>query len=322
MRLTDDDAILQDSNGATNDPATHRDAGDPQVLTSPVIGTSGNTIANAGTNVYALGSGTFRIAGDPNTYTYMMIGSTSSPSASWGFVVNVEIPPGAVVTLGAINYLSNRLPYADINHPLCFTAGTLIETLKGSVAIEELRRGDMILTQDGSYAPIQWIGSSKVSVEAIRKNPKLAPVLISAGALGVNYPQRDLRVSRQHRMLVSSPLVKEATNREAVLIAAIKLTELPGIYVEEVSEGVEYFHMLFDRHTVVLSEGAYSESLYLGPEALKSISPEALEEVTALFPDIIDRVTASEEGYVIPSLKEQKKIVALHKSESSYVYQN
>ena len=34
------------------------------------------------------------------------------------------------------------------------------------------------------------------------------------------------------------------------LIAAIKLTALPGIYVDEEASEVEYFHILFDSHEV------------------------------------------------------------------------
>ena len=49
---------------------------------------------------------------------------------------------------------------------------------------------------------------------------------------------------------------------------------------------VEYFHFLFDRHEVVYSNGAETESLYTGPEALKSISAEARAEIFALFPEL------------------------------------
>lgn len=44
---------------------------------------------------------------------------------------------------------------------------------------------------------------------------------------------------------------------------------------------VEYFHMLFDQHEVVLSNNAETEPLYPGPEALKSVGPAAVAEIHA-----------------------------------------
>lgn len=51
---------------------------------------------------------------------------------------------------------------------------------------------------------------------------------------------------------------------------------------------VEYFHMLFDRHEVVISNGAETESLFTGPEALKSLGAAAVAEIFAIFPELKD----------------------------------
>lgn len=78
-------------------------------------------------------------------------------------------------------------------------------------------------------------------------------------------------VSRQHRMLVRSKVAERMFGRPDALVSAIKLTALPGIYVDDQVEEVEYFHILFDQHEIVWAEGAPSESMFAGPEALKSI---------------------------------------------------
>ena len=54
---------------------------------------------------------------------------------------------------------------------------------------------------------------------------------------------------------------------------------------------ITYFHMLFDKHEIVLAEGAWSESLHTGPEALRSLPPAAIDEIKTLFPDLLDRAT-------------------------------
>lgn len=47
---------------------------------------------------------------------------------------------------------------------------------------------------------------------------------------------------------------------------------------------MEYFHVLFDRHQVVFANGAASESLYAGPEGLRSVGAALREEIFKLFP--------------------------------------
>jgi ABC-type branched-subunit amino acid transport system ATPase component len=53
---------------------------------------------------------------------------------------------------------------------------------------------------------------------------------------------------------------------------------------------VEYWHLLFDRHEVVFSEGARTESLFTGPEALRAVTPAARAEILAIFPDLDRRL--------------------------------
>ena len=71
---------------------------------------------------------------------------------------------------------------------------------------------------------------------------------------------------------------------DEVLVAAKQLVVLDGIDVAEDMESVEYFHILFDRHEIVLSNGAETESFYPCPEGLRALSPAALAEFAALFP--------------------------------------
>lgn len=108
---------------------------------------------------------------------------------------------------------------------------------------------------------------------------------ITAGALGQGLPLRDLWVSRQHRMLVSSPICERMFGQHDVLLPAIRLCDLPGIYLDTAREEMSYYHLVFDEHEVIYAEGAPSESFYPGPEALKSLDKTARAEFDALFSD-------------------------------------
>ena len=173
----------------------------------------------------------------------------------------------------------------DTTNVICFTRGTMIKTIEGDRAIEDLRQGDLVWTKDDGFQPIQWIGSKALDQATLEAAPKLRPVRIKAGAMGRGLPKRDLIVSPQHRVLVNSKIVQRMTNEDEVLVSAKHLLQINGVdYLD--ADGVEYFHFIFDKHQIVLAEGAESESLFTGPEALAAVEPEAREEILEIFPEL------------------------------------
>lgn len=170
----------------------------------------------------------------------------------------------------------------------CYTRGTMITTASGPVAVETLKAHDLIYTCDNGYQPIRWIGSRGLSAALVSATPELRPIRIKAGALGAGTPETDLIVSPQHRVLVRSKIAQRMFGTDEVLIAAKQLLEVEGIDVAGDMEEVEYFHILFDRHEVIIANGAESESLYTGPEALKSVGQAARDEIFTIFPDLRD----------------------------------
>ncbi|SIT06591.1 Hint domain-containing protein [Paracoccus saliphilus] len=210
-----------------------------------------------------------------------------------------------------------RIAYSDLygyDQPfICFTANTLIETDHGNKPVEELQIGDMIATMDDGYQPIRWIGSTSRDAIDIARNPKLRPIRIPAGALGGGLPKRDLMVSRQHRVLVKSKIAQRMFGADEVLIPANKLVGVNGIEIAEDIDNVTYFHILFDKHQVIFSEDAPTESLFTGPEALKSVSPAARQEIETLFPQITAPDFIAEPARLIPAKGSAvKKLVARH----------
>jgi hypothetical protein len=216
---------------------------------------------------------------------------------------------GSVITsLGGWQNFTSGFLWSAVT---CFGAGTLIHTSLGTRQINSITPGDQIETPSG-FSTVRWVGHRLVTSEELSQNPKLRPVRIMAGALGNGLPNRDLIVSRQHRMLVQSKIAERMFGAREVLISAIKLTELPGIFVDETLTSVEYHHLLFEQHEVVFAEGAASESLFTGPEALKAMSSEAREEITTIFPKIGELDYAPEPARFIPLGKLQKELIFRH----------
>lgn len=168
----------------------------------------------------------------------------------------------------------------------CFTAGTYIDTPEGPRAIETLRPGDLVLTRNGAQ-PVRWIGARRLEASVLETAENLRPIRIAAGALGAGLPAADLLVSPQHRMLVRSKIAEQIFGAREVLVAAKHLTALPGIAPAEVAE-VTYLHILFDGHEILCANGAETESLYLGEQALLALGPAARREIAVLFPELFE----------------------------------
>jgi hypothetical protein len=169
----------------------------------------------------------------------------------------------------------------------CFTKGTLLEdAFGGQVKIEDVSLGDKILTIDDGPQVVKWIGSRKISKDQMSRQDSLWPVRIKAGALGLNWPAKELVLSQQHRVLISSKIAKRIHEEDDVLVPAKSLAILDGVTIENPSYEIEYFHLMFDSHQLVLSNGYPTESFYVGSEALKTMTDESLWEILTIFPDL------------------------------------
>lgn len=173
-----------------------------------------------------------------------------------------------------------------INGVPCFTAGTMIATDRGARPVEDICAGDLVQTLDNGLQRVRWAGCRAMQIADWQSQPELRPILIRANALGTGQPAVDLIVSPQHRILVDSVIAGRVFGAEQMLIAAVKLLDLAGVSRVSDPGALSYHHLLFDRHEVILSNGAASESLFTGPEAMKSLSAEARGEIESLFPEL------------------------------------
>lgn len=209
----------------------------------------------------------------------------------------------------AFGNLIEDTPDPDSPGPVCFVAGTRILTEEGLRAIEDLRPGDRIVTRDHGLQILRWVGDSAQRRAALSAAPNLRPIRIRQGALGDNLPARDLSVSPQHRILIRSRIGARMFGPEGVLVPAVKLLPLPGVS-QMGPEPVTYYHLLFDRHEILFAEGCETESLLLGPVARDMLGPAAMDEIAALFPELL--TTSRPPARVLPKGHQVRRLVARH----------
>ena len=123
----------------------------------------------------------------------------------------------------------------------------------------------------------------QISETDLEAHAKVRPIRIKAGALGQNMPERNLTVSPQHRILVNSKLARRLHGDDEMLVAAKHLLQVEGVDVELDMDSVTYVRFLFNRHQIVESEGAETESLFIVREALKTVDSAARVEILHLF---------------------------------------
>jgi len=167
----------------------------------------------------------------------------------------------------------------------CFTPGSLIATPKGERLVEDLQVGDKIITRDNGIQEICWVGEKYLNWRTLAASPHLSPILIKKGALGNGLPERDMMVSPNHRMLVANEKTALYFEEREVLAAAKHLVDHRGILQAEVMTA-RYLHFMFDKHQVVLADGAWTESFQPGDLSMKAVGNAQRTEITELFPEL------------------------------------
>jgi Hint domain len=174
----------------------------------------------------------------------------------------------------------------DISLLICFAAGTLIDTPLGACRVEDLRPGDLVSTADRGPQSVRWVGRRTVTRDEMRRDPRLWPVTIAAGAFGPAQPARDLAVSRQHRILRGGWACELYFAEPEVLIPAHKLVNGRTVRLDPPRGDVTYVHFLCDRHEIVFAEGLASESFYPSAQSLDGVEAEAQAELLLIFPEL------------------------------------
>jgi hypothetical protein len=167
----------------------------------------------------------------------------------------IYVPAGTNMAAGGAGDLSTGGTWT-LDAP-CFLAGTMIATPDGERAVETLASGDLVLTADGIAKPVRWVGrstQSRLFADPIRA----LPIRIKAGALGESLPTRDLLVSPSHAMLIDGVLV-----HAGALVNGTSVVRETGAPVS-----FTYFHVELDSHSLLLAEGAATESYLDGIDSM------------------------------------------------------
>lgn len=190
------------------------------------------------------------------------------------FLTMLEFPNGAASLTGFTNSGNPLI--------LCFASGTWIATPDGERRVETLAPGDPVLTVEGESVPLRWIAHRHLSPDELAAWPDLRPIRIPRDHFGPGLPNRALRVSPQHRIRLEGWWVELLFGAEQVLVPARHLLG-GGITQPDDGRRVDYYHLLFDRHEIVLSNGLPTESYQPSARAVDGLDAAVRAEFLRLF---------------------------------------
>lgn len=178
--------------------------------------------------------------------------------------------------------VNTRTSYSEISGVPCFCQGTHLATDQGDVPVDWLGPGDRVLTKDHGYQAILWVGRSKISRANLKKYPSLRPIRIAANSISAGVPAQDLRLSPEHRMLLGSAHLELLFGVAEAFAPVKSIVDGQQITQTDPQHEVSYYHVLFERHEIVLAEGLWSESFFPEKVTLGALSDGDRKKVLAV----------------------------------------
>ncbi|GBQ89859.1 Hint domain-containing protein [Asaia krungthepensis] len=174
-----------------------------------------------------------------------------------GDVMQITLTNGSTLTLNIAGIGNSGAIFLDSASGVvlvaCYLAGTRIRTPSGEVEVERLKTGDTVIAiVDGEEVTrrVTWTGRGHCTVDTQLEDDRAGyPVRICRGALDGIVPERDLYVTAEHCMLI-----------DGRFIPARQLVNGYSIAFDRKQVAFDYFHFETEAHSVVLAEGAPSES--------------------------------------------------------------
>lgn len=201
-----------------------------------------------------------------------------------------------------------------------FARGVRVKTLSGEVRVENIKSSDLILTLDAGYKKVQYVSSTKINSQALKNNPELYPVVISKNALTPNLPEKDLYVSSQHRVYISSRIAYNVFGESEILVSAKDLVGCQGVKFDYSVKEVEYFHLILEKHALIYASGSISECLFLDSPEFKIETVDRTEKLSlkcSIVPK--DKQSSSLARMVIREESLIKKFIENHRNSERHL---
>jgi len=169
-----------------------------------------------------------------------------------------------------------------------FARGTLIQTVRGPVAIEDLLPGDYIETANGSE-PITWIGSTTYVPGQSDEATSLTHLTrITSESYGMGKPGMDLLVGPGARMVLHHDKLAQLLGQRSVLVPIHEYTDGDRLLDIMPAGTVQMYHLMVQRHTTFQVGGIEMETYHPGKSIAQDLGLNARALFVSMFPNLTD----------------------------------
>ncbi len=208
-----------------------------------------------------------------------------------------------VVSLGAngdINETSRLVPAIAVFEDAfsAFARGTLLQTERGLVAIEDLWPGDRVRTVGNGFQTLLWRGSTMIVPHAQGQDTTMGRLTrIAADALGIARPMHDLVLGPRARLAHRAPAIRAMTGKDIALIPARDFIDGNNVIELTPPAAVPVFHLAFAGHECIIANGVEVESYHPGPAHAMGLRQDLVDLFVSCFPHV-----TSVEDFGLPAL--------------------
>ncbi|MGX7347129.1 Hint domain-containing protein [Acetobacter pasteurianus] len=202
-----------------------------------MIGVNGSTV-NTATYTNTNGSGSVVLnAADGHTYTYNSVAYDTSS--------NTGVPEGTTIATST----------QGGNAIICFLAGSMIRTLEGDVAVEDIQIGDQVVTFDWRNnndvtCPVVWVGKARATVHPELPDDEAGwPVRVLKDAIADGVPYKDMLITAEHCLFFKDRFVPVRM-----------LVNDASIFYDKSITSYDYYHVETEQHSVITADGMLTES--------------------------------------------------------------
>jgi len=181
---------------------------------------------------------------------------TENSDGSYTFSVNKN---GTITTLATnISFASGVTP-DDITWDsendtfTCFLSGSMIRTLSGDIAVQDLKRGDKVVVHiDGAekFRHVIWVGRAQCNVRPYLPLDQAGyPVRVVKDAISDGVPFKDMLITSEHCLFFDDKFVPVRM-----------LVNGRSIFYDTTITSYEYYHIETQEHSVIMADGMFTES--------------------------------------------------------------
>jgi hypothetical protein len=166
-----------------------------------------------------------------------------------------------------------------------FARGTLFQTQRGLVAVEDLWPGDGVRTASGGFVPLLWRGTTMIVPHAEGQDPTMGRLTrIAADALGIARPMHDLVLGPRARLAHRAPGVRPLTGQDMALVPARDFIDATQVVELVPPAPVQVFHLAFAKHARLVANGVEVESYHPGPAHAMGLRQDMVPLYLSCFP--------------------------------------